>query len=263
MVDSGASIDPGRVLRLPGTLHFESQNHCECIDIDKPYQFDSLLDQFGLTKYEYPLRKSVAKKSSLKRFSHNIRDWWSKIYFQLINYASTGQVSKKHHNRDEFLFLSYVALKHIHTDEQAAFDQVLELNHRFGLLPEAEVVSNLSTARRVDYRFQKKTIAIRMSTFFPQLDQSFLDSNVKSTLSAEELLKRQQAAALATNDKRKNKTLTRLQEALHILSNNEKKTSLKAISEISGISYTTVKKNKKFIEKQKGQLRSRSIYPPP
>lgn len=173
VVDASASIDPGRVLRLPGTLHFESQNQCDCIELSDPYQFDRLVSKLNIERYEYPEKKKNPKIKRI-RHGHNIKDWWAKIYYQLVNHANSGFVSEKDHNRDEFLFISYVALKHIQSDEETAFDMALALNERFKLLPEDEAISNLSTARKIDYRFKKETLSRRFNTFFPNLNLSLI-----------------------------------------------------------------------------------------
>lgn len=261
VVDKAASMDPGRVLRLPGTFHFNAKDHCECIELSEAFQFELLMNELKVEKFKFPEKKLKTPKPKNKK-KPNYVDYWGKIYYQLVNHAVSGYVSKKHHNRDEFLFISFTALKQIHSDKKKAFDKALALNERFGLLPEDEVINNLSTARRVDYLFKKETLSNRFDTFFPNLDQSFLESNKKEVLSPIEVKEKQAQSAAATNNKRTSKTQEKLLYALKRLEATGSKQTLKAVSEISGVSYRTVKKYKDFIAIQKGEVRSRSIYPP-
>lgn len=260
-IDTAASIDPGRVLRLPGTFHFESQNQCDCVEVSKAFTFEEMLMKLKIEKYQFP-KKNKQNKPKSNRHGHNIKEWWAKIYYQLINHANDGFVGERHHNRDEFIFISYVALKHIHVDEQTAFDKAIELNNRFKLLSEEEAISNLSTARKTDYRFKKETLTKRLDSFFPNLNKSFLESTTPAPLDPEEVLLRQSKSALETNKQRVNRTQEKLTTALIRLSKPNEKVTLKAIAQESGISYRTVKKYKNFLQEQKGELRSPSIYPP-
>ena len=272
-VDTAASSDPTRLLRLPGSFHFKAKDQCQCIHLSHKYDFDQLYSELQLEPIAPTPSKLNSKPTGAPK-NHNIKDYWSKIYYQLLDVANRGQIKKpKEINRDEslkgnrdlFLFLSMVALQHIYGSYEIALNKVLSLNEKYRLFDNKGRDSNpnqvkryLSTCENVHYKYGKEKLIKIFSDHF-NTDISHIFAQPKEVLSPEEVLKRQITSAHKTHQSRKEKTQDCIKTALMEIHSAGNKPSMSKVASLAKISKRTVANHANFYNKQIGALWSLSI----
>ncbi len=263
-VDSSASSDPTRLLRLPGSFHVKAENNCNCVHLSESYDFHLLSSALELD-FDVPTIKKPETIHVRAGNPHNIKDYWSKIYFKLLEVANKGKVSKDHANRDIFLFLSMVALQHIKGSSEKAFADVMKLNQRYGLFTgrtsdsnPAQVKRYLSSCFNVRYKYEKTKLITLFKDHF-DCDITDLFTWKKNPLSKEEVSRRQFKSAKATHQVRKNKSQALILKALNILKAEGESPSMAKVSQLAGIAKRTVVNHKKFYRESVGAIWSVSI----
>lgn len=263
-VDSSASSDPTRLLRLPGSFHLKAMNSCDCVYLDELYDFDVLKTALQINS-DVPKPKKSKSKQAHSRIKHNIKDYWSKIYFKLLGLANDGHVSKKHCNRDIFLFLSMVALQHIKGSSEDALSSVKELNERFGLFDgvgkdsnPAQIDRYLSSCLNVRYKFSKEKLINWFDHHF-NCDISDMFAVSKPKLSPSQRKKRQQDSAKQTHLKRLKQTKNAIIKALRKLFNDGEKPTMQKTAQIAGVTKRTIINHKVFYHNLVGEIWSASI----
>lgn len=225
-VDYGASRDPSRVLRLPGSFHGKSGRIVSAFIGGPRYDFDSLAELLVKSQINrqrllprsdihgaFTARKVKDAKSSTmpapgKRSRHSIKGWWFRIYTEICKAARQGGV-KTNVNRDYYAFLLYVSLRHIKDDKEEALKSVLKLNAEFIGLDEEECKAYLKSAIAKHYRFKKDTVADYLENHLG-IDPGFLYHGKRSRIPASEIRSRQASAGRST-------ALTRRQTRLQTL----------------------------------------------
>ncbi|MDE1465947.1 hypothetical protein [Spartinivicinus poritis] len=148
-VDWGASRDPARVMRMIGTYHGKSGRLTQGYIGGPFYSFSGLAQALNVS-YKQPVpavasstvavlpkKKATAVVSPSDKNKvtgrHTIGQWWAKIYFHtLSHFRKTGVPEGK---RDSVAFILYVALRHMKSSEEDAFQDILTLNDELIKLP--------------------------------------------------------------------------------------------------------------------------------
>lgn len=228
-VDTQASLDPTRVLRLPGSCHSKSKRAVLAYVIQQErYEFNSLLQSVGINTerptYLKPVEKETdrvskptvqAKKplsiSQLEKqksnSKHNINGWWLRTYWAVLNHFKNRQVSEG--KRDSVAFILYVALRHIKKDPDLAFEEIRRINDSKIGLSSDELESFLSTARKKKYRYRKETLANYLVNNL-DMNVDYLYDSIKVRLTPLEVSIRRQHGALLTAASKKQRTLDSL-----------------------------------------------------
>lgn len=284
-VDSSASCNPVGFLRLPGSFHQKAQANCRCVYVDDDlYDFDLLersleiesdASQFNKNKTtRVQKRHKTFKDGDLPKFQlvpsnnkprHTLRHYWSKIYKELIGLALQGKVSKAHRNRDNFLFMTMVALQHIKGDNDAALAKVKILNEQFRLFDgkgrdsdPQRVDDYLRSCMNVRYKFSKETLILWFKNIF-DVSITRLFAWKTPPLTAEELQKRQSQSATKTHLMRKGKTILAITDAIKRLHADGIKPSMHKVATLAGISKRTVVNHSKHYHMTVGEICSLSI----
>ena len=250
-VDTAASRDPARVLRLPGSIHGRSGRLVNGYSSGVIYTMDALAASLQLSVAAPPLQvvpsdpipkaKPIAPTPTpslpapvATTGRHTIRGWWTQTYWQIVSTIRRQRVQEG--RRDLTAFMLYVALRHMHDDEQAK--QTIEtLNHELIGLPARELQSNLQTASKVRYRYKKATLA----GFLTQIgvDPSYLYKS-SPRLSADAIQQAQSNAGKTTSANRREGTLARIVAAAQDIAQGRMMPTLSAVAAASGRSARTV-----------------------
>ena len=260
-VDSQASLDPSRVLRLPGSLHNKSKKTVKAYVLaDSRFDFETLYKSAdvhpkrpdhlklvvggssGLSDSEKtkPKRKLSIEQLTVYRTNgkHNIKAWWENVYEQIRYACSTFGV--KEGQRDYAAFILFVARYNARNCEDDAYEKIKTDNDAFIHLSEKELKSFLSSARRKQYKYKKETLASYLENNL-NMDTSFLYSkpDEKVRLTPEQVREKQSEAALKTASKKRMGTRSKLINAYYALTASASQVSLEAIARRAGLSRRT------------------------
>lgn len=276
-VDVAASRDPSRVLRLPGSIHSKSGRTVRAfLNNNARYNFDELASICDVVQQKPKLelvekspivqQKNTNKKSHNTRVQlpeetgkgrHTIRLWWSKIFNHVHHFSRVNGV--KNGKRDSTAFILYVALKHM-VSEESAWERIVKLNTELIHLDIKELEAYLSTAKQVNYKYSKATLALYLSEQLG-IDSSFLYED-KPTLSKVEVKERQQQGAAITAHKKSRQTLELLITKASTLVRSQTLTQANLVAS-SEKSLSTVKRYWAQVKGHiSGVISSASIYPP-
>lgn len=274
-VDLGASKDPARVLRIPGTRHGATKRTVEFFSGGQIFEFEDLAKSLNVEikkpkhltlvqpanpKPLKPLKKPPQDPNVYKNPNggkHTIGQWWFKIYTHILQHINRTPV--KEGMRDSTAFILFVALRHIQ-DEEAAYQRVRQLNEKHIGLTDEELSKYLKTARTTLYKYTKESIADYLHRQLG-MDVSFLYQD-KIKLTPEQVRAARQTAAETTAKKKAESTLSRIiSAARELLTQNVTLTQV-SVAAICGRSERTVRR---YWAEVLGHpaIRSASIYSPP
>lgn len=277
-IDFGASRDPARVMRLPGTYHSGSGRLVSAFTGGPVYSFDSLarslissklnlaaLDQCQSgTVVALPVKYNSTRASPPLPDSNrvipnrpSIGQWWFKTYAEVCTTARRNGVAAG--KRDLFAFILFVALCHIKKDKKSALDAVLALNHEFIHLDDEILRSYLKTGLSKHYKYRKDTLAEYLDSI--GVDSTFLYQPVKAKLTKSEITARQVEAAAATAAKRRDKSADLVKAALNKAAKHISRVSHADIAKECGLSISTVKRVRQRLQTN-GSL-AVPVYIPP
>lgn len=262
-VDFSASRDPARVLRLPGTYHGGSGRITRAFLGGPIYKFEELARSL-ITSEQNLLALTTLPSSELRSLDtsknepvesnklndqkttsstgkHTIAQWWFRIYSVVCTSARAGGV-KEHANRDLYLFILFVALRHIRKSPEDALDSVLQLNKEFIHLDEEEARGYLKTALNTHYKYRKDTIAAYLESNLG-INPEFLFENQKIKLTEMEIKSRQKKSAVKTSSSRRTTTLSAIKEAISTLEKTGVKVTQKSVALLSNRSERTVRRH--------------------
>lgn len=275
-VDAGASNDPARVLRIPGTMHGSTRRRAQFVERQgqQLYTFAELAKLLGVVVIESPTLSVVANSQQPQQPTtpqpivteptkphngrHTIGQWWFNVYSHIMQHIRKNPVTEG--RRDSTLFITYVALKHMLPDENEAYRRVCEINRTLIGLDQTMVDSYLSTARKTHYKYRKESLAQYLEQQLG-MRTDFLFSPNKTIKSVDEIRAAQHESAINTAKARRSKTVRRMFEAITDLIKSNAPISQNAIAAICGRSVRTVRRYWADITTE--VIRSRSIYSPP
>lgn len=278
-VDLGASKDPARVLRMPGTKHGSTRRTVETFMSGETYTFESLASALDVN-VESPLKivaperkpsitpkptKTIETKERKKpseaqvnNGKHTIGQWWARIYFNVLSHATKHRVTEG--KRDSTAFILFVALRHMQ-DEEQALARIIDINERVIGLDENTLLSYLKSARQTLYKFRKETIAEYLDKQLG-MDVSWLYEKDKVKLTVEQIKEAQRNGAIKTATNKAQSTLSRIMNAVNELVNTRSDCTQAAVAAICGRSERTVRRYWSEVISDK-DIRSPSIYSPP
>ena len=273
-VDLGASKDPARVLRMPGTKHGSTRRTVEYYDGGYTYDFEDLAKQLGvkITKPTHlklvtqPKKETQARKAKTPKAKsdttpnsgkHTIGQWWFKIYTNVLQHIQKNPV--KEGMRDSAAFIIYVALRHIQ-DADSAFNRVRQINERLIGLTDDELARYLKTAQNTLYKYKKDSISEYLSRQLG-MDTSFLYQS-KTKLTPEEVAIARKASALTTAKRKAEGTFSRILKAARELLSDQSPLTQTSVAAICGRSERTVRRYWKDLLEHP-VIRCASIYSPP
>lgn len=272
-VDAGASNDPARVLRIPGTIHGSTKRRAQFVERrgQQLYTFTELAKSLGVVVIERPTLSVVPNSQQPQQPTtpipiptkphngrHTIGQWWFNVYSHIMQHIR--QTPVREGQRDSTLFITYVALKHMLSDENEAYRRVCEINRTLIGLDQTVVDSYLSTARKTHYKYRKVSLAQYLEQQLGMRTDFLFNSN-KTVKSPDEIRAAQHESAINTANTRRNKTVRRMFEAIAELIKSNAPISQNAIAAICGRSVRTVRRYWADITTE--VIRSRSIYSPP
>lgn len=272
-VDAGASRDPSRVLRIPGTIHSKSGRTVKAfLNNEASYSFEDLALKCNISLEKPRLEivveqdrkvaakpsKSVKKQTDKVTGRHTIRMWWSKVFNHVHHHARLTGV--KEGKRDSTAFILFVALKHM-VNENIAWERIKKINSEIINLEPKELETYLATAQKVQYKYSKATLSMYLSKQLG-MDVSFLFDN-RCKLSANEIRSRQQEGAELTAIKKSTQTLQNLVSKAYVVARSQTLTQALLVQS-SQKSLSTVKRYWAAIKlAMLGAISCPSIYPPP
>ncbi|NYZ69883.1 hypothetical protein H0A36_28115, partial [Endozoicomonas sp. SM1973] len=254
-VDKAATHGPARVLRAPGTIHGRT-GRTVVSKLGGPfYTFDSLANQLGILT-EPPKKKDAQSKEDYKRNAnlanngnpnhndqskqtrkHTIGKWWAKTYYHVLNNIQQGVSVGKRNNT---AFILFIALKHMMSEEKA-LEQIKTINNRLIKLPEEELLRNLSTARKVHYKFRKASLAVWLDTLGISSNYLFV-TRKPAALNRGEIKQRQVLAARKVAQVKQQRTLMIIGQAIENLVEAGIKATQKSIAQVASVSVRTVQR---------------------
>ncbi|MBQ4839828.1 hypothetical protein [Pseudoalteromonas luteoviolacea] len=255
-VDYKATIDPSRLLRLPGSSHSQSKRTVKAyILTPERFSFDELMHSVGINperpSYLKPIPTKTKKVETTafkqervargKRSKHNIKEWWLKIYWEVVKHARAQGVKKG--QRDSAAFILFVSLLHIKPNADEALEDIKSLNNEIIGLDEDELCSYLSTAIKKKYRYRKSTLATYLEQSLSMNTAFLYELAIKVRLTPEQVSERRSIGAKMTAKVKREKTLQRLKSILASTANM----TLKQLSKAAGVSLSTVKRYKKLL----------------
>ncbi|SEL89985.1 hypothetical protein SAMN05216262_1317 [Colwellia chukchiensis] len=273
-VDVGASKDPARVLRMPGTIHGTTRRTVETFIGGKKYTFESLANalnvkvesqlkvvkpvkELGIAKPTETKETKERNKPRVNNGKHTIGQWWAKTYFNVLKHINQNKV--KEGQRDSTAFILFVALRHMQDVDQA-LERIKDINRRLIGLDEDTLLSYLKTARNTLYKFSKFRLAEYLTRQLG-MDTSYLYENDKVKLTIEQIKEAQRDAALKTANNKANSTLNRILNAVKELTTAGSDCTQAAVAAICGRSERTVRRYWSEVIDNK-VIRSCSIYSP-
>lgn len=279
-IDFGASRDPARVMRLPGTYHSGSGRLVSAFTGGPVYSFDSLarglissklnisaLDQFHsdvvvaipTRNQAKPVRTALPQSNSdaVMPSRPSIGQWWFKTYTQVCTSARMHGV--KEGKRDLVAFILFVALCHIKKDKKSALDAVLNLNREFIHLDDDVLRSYLQTGLSKHYKYRKDTLAEYLEAI--DIESDFLYQPAKVPLTKSEITERQKQAAAMTAAKRREKTEDQVRSVLDNAEKHNVSLTHTELAKECGLSVSTVKRVRLRLQ-ARGSLGA-SVYIPP
>lgn len=280
-VDVQASLDPSRVLRLPGSRHNKSKKQVKAYVLgSERFEFESLYKTADITptrpnhltlvhdqktdvsdSEKQPTKRKLTK-SQLKVYQqngkHNIRTWWANIYEQVRHTCSTLGV--KEGQRDYAAFILFVARYNTLESKEDAFEKIKADNEAFIHLSEKELTSFLSSAKTKQYKYKRDTLAAYLENNL-NMDTSFLysKSDVKVRLTPAEIKEKQSDAALKTASKKRQGTIQTLTDAYLLVAKMNHKVSVQDLVKHTNVSRRTVYRYWRDITNNGSAIRSASI----
>lgn len=249
-VDTAASRDPARVLRLPGSVHGGSGRLVTGYSSGVLYTLESLAVAVGLPavptpapiyivkpKQTKPLPSKPSPSAAAASGRHTIRGWWSTTYWHIV--TSLRKQRAQHGRRDLTAFILFVALRHMHDDDQAE-QTITALNNELIGLPDKELHANLQTARRVRYRYKKATLAAYLTQI--GIDAAFLYPERAAKRSPDAIHAAQSEAGVRTSASRRHETLERLTAAANDMVQGRVLPTVSAVAAAAGRSVRTVQR---------------------
>lgn len=267
-VDTAASRDPARVLRLPGSVHGKSGRLVNGYTSRVVYTFDSLAEAVGLSPQPplqvvkslhapAPAPAPVSVPAPSPNGRHTIRGWWSQTYWQIV--SSLRKQRPQQGTRDLTAFILFVALRHMHDDAQAE-QKIESLNTDLIGLPERELQNNLQTARRIRYKYRKSTLASYLSQI--GIDTAYLYQTTAPKLTQDEIHRAQSVAGTQTSAARRSDTLKRLIEAATDICMGRVLPSISDVATAAGRSVRTVQRYWREVQSALATNAGASIYAP-
>lgn len=264
-VDSAASHDMTRFLRIPGSVHSETVRDVRAfLSSETALSFDELAEQLGIRSVDQRINPHTVSNEPVWQDStptastghHSISAWWLRIFWHLNQYVrDKGQI--KRGQRDSVAFIMFVALRRT-VSLSKAWDRIKEINRQHIGLDEKELEQYLSTATRVHYRYRKTTLVeyfkgagIPVPAFLTGETVCWKQSK---GLSVDEIKRRQSEAGTASANKRRENTLSLLNSAI-----GQGFMSVKELAEKSGFSVRTVQRHMSKLMMTFTGL----VYPPP
>lgn len=276
-VDLGASKDPARVLRMPGTKHGSTRRTVEAFMSGETYTFEGLANALDI-KVSSPLKvvetdqkpivapkqterietkeRKERTKGQVNNGKHTIGQWWAKIYWNVLSHTNKHRVIEG--KRDSTAFILFVALRHM-MDEEQALARIIDINKRLIGLDEETLLSYLKSARQTLYKFRKETIAAYLDKQLGMDVDWLYDNKVKLTV--EQIKEAQHNAAIKTATNKAQSTLSRILNAVNELINTGSDCTQAAVAAICGRSERTVRRYWSEVGSNK-DIRSASIYSP-
>lgn len=280
-VDAQASLDPSRVLRLPGSRHNKSKKKVKAYVLDSGrFEFESLYQTADITparpnhlklvndkkvavsdSEKQPTKRKLTK-SQLKVYQqngkHNIRTWWANIYEQVRHSCSTMGV--KEGQRDYAAFILFVARYNTVESKEDAFEKIKADNQAFIHLSEKELASFLSSAKTKQYKYKRDTLAAYLENNL-NMDSSFLyaKSDAKVRLTPAEIKERQSCSAIKTASKKRQGTISALIEAYISIAKTAHKVSVQDLVKHTSVSRRTVYRYWGVITSSQSVIRCASI----
>lgn len=265
-VDTAASHDMTRFLRVPGSVHSETVRDVRAyiFSDNKALSFDELAERLGVRAVDQRMNpNSVSNEPAWQESTrtaptghHSISAWWLRIFWHLNQYVrDKGQL--KQGQRDSVAFIIFVSLRRT-VSLAKAWERIKEINRQHIGLDEKELEQYLSTATKVHYRYRKTTLVeyfkgagIPVPPFLTGETVSWKQSK---GLSADEIKRRQSAAGITSAIKRREGTLQRLTQQMM-----QGVTGVKELAVQSGFSVRTVQRHMTQLLMTFSGL----VYPPP
>lgn len=276
-VDLGASKDPARVLRMPGSKHGTTRRNVEVHTGGNSYTFEQLA-----TKLTVPVKKpelSIVPNLAFKTTTntapnapvskpnpmesphgrkHTIGQWWFKVFTHVHTFATKNKITEG--KRDATAFILFVALRHIQS-EAVALERIMDINKRLIGLDEDVLKGYLKTATHTLYKYKKSTLDDYLTRQLG-MDTSWLYSTDKKLYTASEVKNLQKEAAKNTALKKSHATLGRIISAVKELLQAKSPLTQASVAAICGRSVRTVRRYWSVINNLE-VIRSPSIYSPP
>lgn len=218
-VDTGASHDMTRFLRLPGSKHSTSGRRVKIWLSEQQYSFKSLANKLdvvysptvmeSLRVSSTPIQNSTPSPKSIETESttparHSIANWWSRIYWHLSSFIRSSKRIKSG-QRDSVAFIAFVALRRI-TSINKAWELIRDLNDKHIGLKPSELEQYLSSAVKTIYRYKKSTLVKYFDGAGIPIPDFLLGEtrrwNVSLGLSKDEIKKRQVESGINSARKR-------------------------------------------------------------
>lgn len=259
-VDYKATIDPSRLLRLPGSAHSKSKRTVKAYVLTpERFSFDELMQSVGVTPERPGYLKPIVTKPKKtdkthskqeraargKRSRHNIKEWWLKVYWEVVKHARTEGI--KTGQRDSAAFILFVSLLHIKSSADEALEEIKTLNTQMIGLDDSELTSYLSTAIKKKYRYRKSTLATYLEQSLSMNTAFLYELATKVRLTPEQVSERRSIGAKMTAKAKRSKSISKLKSVLE----SAKKMTLKELSAAAGVSISTVKRYKKILNEDR------------
>ncbi|ELI8287771.1 hypothetical protein RSG05_002420 [Yersinia enterocolitica] len=272
-VDTGASHDMTRFLRLPGSKHSASGKRVKIWLSEQQYSFKSLASKLdvvysptvmesirvsaSVVPNETPLPRSTEPENSTPA-RHSIANWWSRIYWHLSSFIRSSKRIKSG-QRDSVAFIAFVALRRI-TSINKAWELIRELNDKhIGLTP-SELEQYLSSAVKTIYRYKKSTLVKYFAGAGIPIPDFLLGEtkrwNVSLGLTVDEIKKRQIESGINSARKRSERNRIAIFNAIQtLLSRGTSVISSLSVASMAGCSRRTAQR----VLASFGTI----VYPPP
>jgi hypothetical protein len=274
-VDYQASVDPTRLMRLPGSKHSKSEREVKAyVHQDTKYDFNHLMDAMdvkhvrpnplkliahnkrSISDSEKPKRPFRSHQSYIDVGKHNIQRWWQKIYEHVRHHCIKNGVASG--QRDYAAFILFVAKYNELNDPEKAMGIVREFNDAHIHLTPDELDDYLSTAREAQYRYKKATLAKYLEHNLG-MDPMFLFENAKVRLSPAEVKQKQVESASVTAQTKRVKTISAIKLTVLKLVQNGLKVSAESVAMYSKVSKRTVYRYWSEVVENMSVIRSASI----
>jgi len=285
-VDAGASHDPVRLLRLPGSMHSCGVKATASVLADRagwarysfwdmvqlaPQRQSTPIQQHLFaadvpTEHNNALKDPKTGKPKPKSTRHTYGQWQARLYWHLVNYARKEGV--KESQRDILLHIALSALLQLNPgDPDKALGEIRQLNRDHVGLPDREFEQYMQTTIRQRYVYGMDTANRKLQAVgIPPLQSTAR----KSDLTPEQVQERRREGAQIAAANKRNGTVEALADQLI---QNATVTQAEA-AEAIGKSLSTVKRNwHRALEiaaeqttkakKTEGVISSLSIYPSP
>ena len=278
-IDIGASRDPARVLRMPGTVHSKSERRVQAYLGGPSYTFENLAKLLNVcpekpehlkvvqtnVEIEESSHKNTSKrehkpaqKSSIASGKHTIGQWWFKIYTHILQHSRKNGVPEG--RRDSTAYILFVALRHMKSEEKA-YEWISQLNKELIGFDQATLDKYLKSARTTLYKYKKSSLASYLENQLG-MDTSFLYQKNQIKMTPEQVKIAQKESSKTTANKKRQSTYNAIRGAAVRLIAEGKTLTQAAISDLCDRSVRTVRRYWAALLEEE-VIRSRSIYSPP